>query len=124
MTRTITIMKAMQAILLATVLTPATVNAEPLSTRQMLAQAQLQSQNQAVKDEVKRIDRGLIGSPAEAATDGTAQRPLEIPAVSAPEVTAPTAPAPGPTVEMAKAEIPALPSPKIEAAPSTTTNNN
>jgi hypothetical protein len=37
MTKTATIVKAMQAVLLVTVLTPATVYADPLSPRHMLA---------------------------------------------------------------------------------------
>jgi hypothetical protein len=113
MTKTGTIVKAMQAVLLVTVLTPATVYADPLSTRQMLAQAQTQSQDQAVKGEVKRINRGLILGTAEAATNSNAQRPVEIPAISTP---APTTPAPALAVEAPQVEIPALP-PRHDEAP-------
>ena len=114
MMKTGTILKAMQAVLLVTVLTPATVHADPLSTRQMLAQAQTQGQEQAVKGEVKRINRGLILGTAEAATNPNAQRPVEIPAISAPAVTAPTPPAPVATIEAPKVDIPALPTAKVE----------
>ena len=79
MTKTGTILKAMQAVLLVTVLTPAIGHADPLSTRQMLAQAQTQSQDQAVKAEVKKINRGLILGTAEAATNPNVQRPVQIP---------------------------------------------
>lgn len=119
--KTGTIVKAMQAVLLMTVLTPATVYADPLSTRQMLAQAQTQSQDQAVKGEVKRINRGLILGTAEAATNSNAQRPVEIPAISAP---APTTPAPVVAVEAPQVEIPALPARKDEVPVAPTTDNS
>jgi hypothetical protein len=109
MTKTGTILKAMQAVLLVTVLTPAISHADPLSTRMMLAQAQTQSQDQAVKGEVKKLNRGLILGTAEAATNPNVQRPVEIPQVTAP-VTVPTAPTPVvATVEAPQVEIPALP---------------
>ncbi|HEV3501304.1 MAG TPA: hypothetical protein VGZ92_13360, partial [Bradyrhizobium sp.] len=69
MTKTGTILKTMQAVLLVTVFTPAPSFAEPaLTARQMLAQAQIQSQDNAVKGEVKKItSRGLILTDAQAA---------------------------------------------------------
>jgi hypothetical protein len=108
MTKTGTILKAMQTVLLVTVLTPAPSFAEPaLTARQMLAQAQTQSQDNAVKGEVKKItSRGLIMTDAQAAesTNPNGQRPVVIPAVSAPLVSAPVAPAP---VVVAKVDTPA-----------------
>jgi len=116
MTKTGTILKAMQTVLLVTVLTPAISHAAPLSTRQMLAQAQTQSQDQAVNGEVKKLNRGLILGTAEAATNPNVQRPVEIPQVTAP-ITAPTAPTPVvATVEAPQVEIPALP-PRTDETP-------
>ncbi len=100
MTKTGTIVKAMQAVLLVTVLTPATVFAGPVSTRQMAAQ----TQDQPATGEVKRINRGLILGTAQAATNPNAQRPVEIPAIPAPTTTAPVA-----AVEAPKVDVPALP---------------
>ncbi len=111
MTKTGTIVKVMQAVLLVTVLTPATVYADPLSTRQMLAQAETQSQDQTVKGEVKRLNRGLIFGTAEAATNPSAQHSVEIPAISALAATAPT-----PQILVAAVEAPKM----DNLAPSTT----
>jgi hypothetical protein len=98
MTKTGTILKAMQAVLLVTVFTPAPSFAEPaLTARQMLAQAQIQSQDNAVKGEVKKItSRGLILTDAQAAepTKPNLQRPFVTATISAPLVSAPVAPAP------------------------------
>ena len=123
MTRTGTIVKVMQAVLLVTVLTPATVYADPLSTRQMLAQAETQSQDQTVKGEVKRINRGLILGTAEAATNSSALRPVEIPAISAPAAAVPTTPAPVTASDAPKVEIPAPPIAKVETAASATSSS-
>ena len=117
MTKAGTIVKVMQAVLLVTILTPATVYADPLSTRQMLAQAEILSQDQAVKGEVKRIDRGLILGTAQAATNANGQRPLEMPAISAAAV---TAPAPISAIEGPTIELAALPTAQVETiAPAT-----
>jgi hypothetical protein len=98
MTRTATILKAMQAVLLVTVFTPAPLFAEPaLTARQMLAQAQIQSQDNAVKGEVKKItSRGLILTDAQAAepANPNPQRPVVKATIPAPLVSAPIAPAP------------------------------
>jgi hypothetical protein len=98
MTRTATILKAMQAVLLVTVFTPAPLFAEPaLTARQMLAQAQIQSQDNAVKGEVKKItSRGLILTDAQAAepANPNPQRPVVKATIPAPVVLAPIAPAP------------------------------
>jgi hypothetical protein len=102
MTKTGTIVKALQAVLLVTVLTPATVLAGPASNRQPGAQ----TQDQPAAGEAKHINRGLILTPAEAATNANAQRPVEIPAITAPQV-----------------EIPALPPRPDEGAAASATNN-
>src|SRR6202045_4044078 len=98
MTKTGTILKAMQAVLLVTVFTPAPSFAEPaLTARQMLAQAQIQSQDNAVKGEVKKItSRGLILTDAQAAEPAkpNLQRRFVTATISAPLVSAPVAPAP------------------------------
>lgn len=99
MTKTGTIVKALQAVLLVTVLTPATVLAGPASNRQPAAQTQ------PAPSEAKHINRGLILTPAEASTNANAQRPVEIPAISAPQV-----------------EIPALP-PRPDEGPTASNNN-
>lgn len=123
MTKTGTILKTIQAVLLVTVLTPAIGHADPLSTRTMLAQAQTQSQDQAVKGEAKKLSRGLILGTAEAATNPNVQRPVEIPQITAP-VTAPVAPAQTvATVEAPQIEIPALPPRKDDAIVAPATNN-
>lgn len=88
MTKTGTIVKALQAVLLVTVLTPATVLAGPASNRQPAAQTQIQP----AAGEAKHINRGLILTPAEAATNANAQRPVEIPAITAPQVEIPALP--------------------------------
>ena len=124
MNKTGTILKAMQAVLFVTVLTPAISDADPLSTRMMLAQAQTQSQDQAVKGEVKKLNRGLILSTAAAATPSSVQRPVEIPQVAAPVAPAPATPAPVvATVEAPQIEIPALP-PRNDDAPASRATNN
>ena len=117
MTKTGTIVKAMRAVLVVMVLTPATAYADPLSTRQMLAQAQTQSQDQAVQGEIKKINRGLILGTAEAAEspNANAQRPIVIPAISAPTATAPTAPPPTAKLEAPPVDLPPLPTAKVEA---------
>jgi hypothetical protein len=88
----------MQAVLLVTVFTPAPSFAEPaLTARQMLAQAQIQSQDNAVKGEVKKItSRGLILTDAQAAEPAkpNLQRPFVTATISAALVSAPVAPAP------------------------------
>jgi hypothetical protein len=98
MTKIGTILKAMQAVLLVTAFTPAPSFAEPAVTaRQMLAQAQIQSQDNAVKSEVRKITgRGLIMTDAQAAepTKPNLQRPFVTATISAPLVSAPVAPAP------------------------------
>jgi hypothetical protein len=98
MTKIGTILKAMQAVLLVTVVTPAPLFAEPAVTaRQMLAQAQIQSQDNAVKGEVKKItSRGLILTDAQAAEPAkpNLQRPFVTATISAALVSAPVAPAP------------------------------
>jgi hypothetical protein len=98
MTKIGTILKAMQAVLLVTVFTPAPSFAEPAVTaRQMLAQAQIQSQDNAVKSEVKKITgRGLIMTDAQAAepSNPMVQRTVVTATISAPLVSAPVAPAP------------------------------
>jgi hypothetical protein len=98
MTKIGTILKAMQAVLLVTVFTPVPSFAEPaLTTRQMLAQAQIQSQDNAVKGEVKKItSRGLILTDAQAAEPAkpNLQRPFVTATISAALVSAPVAPAP------------------------------
>lgn len=98
MTKTATILKAMQAVLLVTVFTPAPLFAEPaLTARQMLAQAQIQSQDNAVKGEVKKItSRSLILTDAQAAESANPnpQRPVVKATIPAPLVSAPIAPAP------------------------------
>lgn len=122
MNKTGSILKTLQAVLLVTVLTPAISHADPLSTRMMLAQAQTQSQDQAVKGEVKKLNRGLILGTAEAATPSNVQRPVEIPQVAAP--VAPTAPTPTvATVEAPQIEIPALPSRNDDAPVAPVTND-
>jgi len=123
MNKTGTILKAMQAVLLVTVLTPAISHADPLSTRMMLAQAQTQSQDQAVKGEVKKMNRGLILGTAEAATNPNLQRPVEIPQVTAPVTTAPVASTPVATVEAPQIEIPALPPRNYDAPVAPVTSN-
>src|SRR5262249_29502451 len=102
MSTTGTILKALQAVLLVTVLTPATVWAGPASTRQPATQ----TQDQPANGEAKHINRGLILTPAEAASSSNAQRPVTIPAVEAPQV-----------------EIPALPPRPNETATGSATNN-
>jgi S-DNA-T family DNA segregation ATPase FtsK/SpoIIIE len=102
MTKTGTIVKALQAVLLVTALTPATVLAAPASNRQPAAQ----TQDQPAAGEAKHINRGLILPPAEAATNANAQRPVEIPAITAPQV-----------------EIPALPPRPEEGTAASATNN-
>jgi hypothetical protein len=98
MTKIGTILKAMQAVLLVTVFTPVPSFAEPaLTTRQMLAQAQIQSQDNAVKGEVKKITgRGLILTDAQAAEPAKPNlpRPVVTATFSEPLVSAPVAPAP------------------------------
>jgi len=88
MTKTGTIVKALQAVLLVTVLTPATVLAGPASNRQPVAQ----TQDHPAARQAKHINRGLILTQAEAAPSPNAQRPVEIPAVSAPQVEIPALP--------------------------------
>ena len=121
MTKTGTTLKTLQAVLLVTVLTPAIGHADPLSTRMMLAQAQTQSQDQAVKGEVKKLNRGLIVGTAQAATTSNVQRPVEIPAIAAP-VTVAKAPAVA-AVEAPQIEIPALP-PRNDDVPANKATNN
>jgi hypothetical protein len=98
MTKIGTILKAMQAVLLVTAFTPAPSFAKPAVTaRQMLAQAQIQSQDNAVKSEVKKITgRGLIMTDAQAAepSNPMVRRPVVTATISAPLVSAPVAPAP------------------------------
>ncbi len=112
MTKTGTIVKAMQAVLLLTVLTPAAVYAGPLTTRPA------QAQDQPAKG---RINRGLILGTAEAATNPNAQHPVEIPAISAPAATAPAEIA---KVEAPQVEIPALPPRKDDVPAAPTTDNS
>src|SRR5262249_9610351 len=112
MTTTRTITKTLRTVLLLTVLTPAPLFAaeQAQSARQRLAQAQTQSQTQAVKGEVKRINRGLILNDAQAAESSpNAQRPVVIPAISQTP-----APAPAATVETPKTEALKLDAPKVE----------
>ena len=118
MNHTGTILKAMQAVLLMTVLTPAISHADPLSTRMMLAQAQTQSQDKAVSGEVKKLNRGLILGTAEAATPSNVQRPVEIPQVTVPVVAAPVVSTPVATIEAPQIEIPRLP-PRNDDTPAT-----
>jgi hypothetical protein len=98
MMKTGTILKAMQTVLLVTIFTPVPSFAEPaLTARQMLAQAQIQSQDNAVEGEVKKItSRGLILTDAQAAEPPkpSLQRPVVTATISAPLVSAPVAPAP------------------------------
>ncbi len=112
MTKTGTIVKAMQAVLLLTVLTPAAVYAGPLNTRPA------QAQDQPVKG---HINRGLILGTAEAATNPNAQHPVEIPAISAPAATTPAEIA---KVEAPQVEIPALPPRKDDVPAAPTTDNS
>jgi hypothetical protein len=74
MTRTGTILKAMQAVLLVTVLTPATVFAGSLS--HPVTQTQQQPASEA-----KHINRSLVLTPAEAATNPPVAPQVEIPAL-------------------------------------------
>ncbi len=78
MTSTATILKAMQAVLLVTVLTPATVFAGSLNTHQA-TQTQIQSQDLPASGEAKHVNRGLILTPAEAATNPPVAPQVEIP---------------------------------------------
>jgi hypothetical protein len=98
MTKTGTILKAMQTVLLVSIFTPVPSFAQPaLTARQMLAQAQIQSQDNAVEGEVKKItSRGLILTDAQAAEPPkpNLQRPVVTATISAPLVSAPVAPAP------------------------------
>ena len=71
MTRTATILKAMQAVVLVTMLTPATVFAGSLS------HAVTQTQQQGAK----HVSRSLILTPAEAATNPPVAPQVEIPAL-------------------------------------------
>jgi hypothetical protein len=73
MTKTGTILKTMQAVLLVTVLTPATVFAGSLS------HPATQTQAQPANGEVKHVSRGLILTPAEAATNTPVAPQVEIP---------------------------------------------
>jgi hypothetical protein len=73
MTRTGTILKAMQAVLLVTVLIPATAFAGSLS------HPATQTQAQPASGEVKHVSRGLILTPAEAATSAPVAPQVEIP---------------------------------------------
>jgi len=79
MTSTGTILKAMQAVLLVTVLTPATVFAGSLNTTHQATQAQIQTQDQPAAGEAKHLKRGLILTPAEAATNPPVAPQVEIP---------------------------------------------
>jgi hypothetical protein len=118
-TKTGTILKALQAVLLVTVLSPAIAHADPLAASQKLAPAQ--TQDQPAKGEAKHINRGLILGTAQAATNPNVQRPVEIPQISAPVTTAP-APVVA-AVEAPQIEIPALP-PRNDDAPVTPTTND
>jgi hypothetical protein len=86
MTTTRIILRTLHAALLATVLTPAPLFAEPVQgARQMLALAQTQSRDQFVSGEVKKITTsGLIPSTAKTAqsTKSSAPQPVVIAAIT------------------------------------------
>ena len=129
MTSTGTILKAMQAVLLVTVLTPATVFAGSLNTHQA-TQAQIQTQDQPASGEAKHLKRGLILTPAEAATNPPVAPQVEIPALpprhdeetagTAPNSTFSTAAAPAQTTSTAQnASVVTLPAPTQPASDTT-----
>jgi hypothetical protein len=114
MTKTVKILKAMQAALLATVLTPVALHAGPaLTARQMLAQAQIQGQDRVVKDRVTRINRSLVVDRAEAAKPDV---PVVPPALPSPAVTASVASAPLINAETPQVDAAPLPNAEIEPA--------
>ncbi len=130
MTTTTTILKAMQAVLLVTVLTPATVFAGSLS------HPVSQTQDQPTSGEAKHINRGLILTPAEAAP-GTPVAPQveipplpprhdEAPADSAANTNFSTAAAPAATSSTAQTSsivtLPAAAQPATDATPASVTN--
>ena len=130
MTRT-GFLKAVQAGLLATVLCPAPLFAEPaLSARDMLGRAQTQSENHVVKGEVARINRGQDRSKAEAAVPArpNSRRPLVVaalpPIAPLPPIPAPTIAgetshaneAPPSTAELKEPEVPAPDKPLVSEA--------
>jgi hypothetical protein len=104
MTKTATILKAMQTILLVTVFMPAPLFAEPaLTARQMLALAQTQSQDNAVKGEVEKMTSHrpiLTGAQAAEPANPNLQRPVVTAKISAPLASPPVAPAPAAASEV------------------------
>jgi hypothetical protein len=107
MTKTVTILKTMQALSLITALTPASSFAESTPTaRQMLAQAQIQSQKEAVKGEINKIfSRALsLGTKESAISDKPAASVIAANALSdGPASTAPVQPV---QVETADLNVP------------------